>query len=61
MSLTSGTRAYGRDFTIAVEMQTYTRLHPPNNTHNIVVWKYELSLQYKHTARLPSIPNKLIV
>ena len=33
-SNSSGTRAYGRDFTIAVEMQTYTS---PNNTHNIVV------------------------
>ena len=35
-------------------------IHPSNifdNTHNIVVLKCELSLQSKHTARLPSIPN----
>ena len=57
--LTSVTRAYGRDFTITVEMQKYSpALY---NMHNIVVWKYELYLQSKQTSRVPYTPNKLTV
>ena len=50
MDITSVTRAYGRNFAITVEMQKYSpALY---NMHNIVVWKYELSLQSNHTARV---------
>ena len=33
---TSGTRAYGRDFKITT-LKCERIIHPPNNTHNIVI------------------------
>ena len=51
----SVTREFGRDFIIA-------SINPHINTHNmhkIVVWKYELSLQSKHTKMSAPSPDKL--
>ena len=48
--ITSVTRAFGRDFASTVEMLKYSPAL--FNMHNIVVWKYELSLQSNHTARV---------